>query len=104
LAYKDRAARRVEVGLAQRERLRDPQAGTPEHNDQAADPDPIGILTGGPHHRDDLLDGGRIRWIPETLVAGRMALVKAREGGRRPAAPRAIEQLLWLHDVLLLDD
>lgn len=33
LAHKDRATDRIEVGLGERERLADPQPGTPENDD-----------------------------------------------------------------------
>jgi hypothetical protein len=36
--HQQRSAAGVEVGLGERERLADPQAGAPEHDDQAAQP------------------------------------------------------------------
>ena len=36
--HQQRAATRIEVGLGKRERLTEPQASAPEHDDQAAQP------------------------------------------------------------------
>jgi hypothetical protein len=51
----DRAS--VRIGLAECVRLADPQAGTPEHDDHAAEAEAVGIITRGLHDGDDLLDG-----------------------------------------------
>ena len=95
------AALAVKIGLGQRERFADPQPGTPEHDDQAAQPDRLGSVSRGSHHGDDLLHGWRVRRIAKTLVAGHAALVKAGQGRRRPAAPGTIQQSYGFHDVLL---
>lgn len=55
----------VKVGLAQGERFADPQPGTSEHDDHAAQPDAFGAVAGGAHHGDDLLDGGWVGWVME---------------------------------------
>src|SRR5688572_2223274 len=54
--HQQRSAARIEVGLGERERLADPQAGAPEHDDQAAQPAAVDTVTGAAHHGDDLLD------------------------------------------------
>src|SRR6188472_1199953 len=59
--HRQRSAARIEVGLGERERLTDPQAGAPEHDDQAAQPAAVETVTGAAHHGDDLLDRRRIR-------------------------------------------
>src|SRR5215210_1018606 len=51
-----RSAAPVEVGLGERERLADPQASAPEHDDQAAQPAAVDALAGLAHDGDDLLD------------------------------------------------
>jgi hypothetical protein len=57
------------------ERFADPQPGASQHDDQAAEPDSVGVITGSAHDGDDLLDGRGVRWISEPFVAGRSALV-----------------------------
>jgi len=52
-------------------RFADPQTSSPQHDDQAAQPGPIRVITGGAHHGDDLLDGRRVSGIPQALVAWR---------------------------------
>jgi hypothetical protein len=100
-ADEQRAAIGVEVGLVERQRLADPQPGTPEHDDNAAQPDAVGTISGSAHHCDDLLHARRIRWIPKSFVARRDTLVEARRGRRRAASPSAIQQRDEFHDVLL---
>ena len=46
---------RVEVGFVECERLADPQPGAPEHDDHAAQADPIRAISRGAYDRDDLL-------------------------------------------------
>lgn len=104
VADQQRAAIGVEVGLAECERLADPEPSTPEHNDHAAQPDALGAVASGAHDRDDVLNGRRIRRVAQALVAWRNALVKAGRGRWRSAPASAIEQWYGLHDVLLLDD
>jgi hypothetical protein len=57
-ADEQRSAARVEVGLGERERLVDAQAGAPEHDDQAAQPAAVDAVAGTAHDGDDLLDRG----------------------------------------------
>jgi hypothetical protein len=54
--------------------------GSPEQDDQAAQPYPVAVITGGAHHGNDFLDRRRIRWMLTTLVAGRSAVVAAGQG------------------------
>ena len=91
----------VKIGLSQRQRLADPQPGTPEHDDQSAQPHRLRSVPRGSHHVDDLLHGWRVRRIAKTLVARHAALVKAGQGRLRPAAPGTIQQSYRFHDVLL---
>jgi hypothetical protein len=100
-ADEDGTARLIEIGLDQRERLADPQTGAPQHNDQAPEPETVGIITGSAHHGDDLLNGWRVWRVAQPLVARRTARVKARQCGRRSAPPRAVEQRYGLHDVTI---
>ena len=62
----------------------------------AAQPDPVGVIPGGAHDRDDLLDRRRVRRIAQTLVAGRAAFVEARERRRRPAPASTIQRVEWI--------
>jgi hypothetical protein len=92
VANKQRAAVAVEVGLVERERLADPQPCAPEHDDHAAQPDAVATITRRAHHRDDLLHGRRIRWIPKPFVPGRNASMEAGRRRRGAAPPGAIQQ------------
>jgi hypothetical protein len=91
-AHEQRAATVVEVRLVERERLVDPQARAPQHDDQAAKPATVAPVAGGAHDRDDLLNGRRIGRIATSLVPWRTAGVKSRHRGRRPPTTRGIEQ------------
>ncbi len=93
----------VQVRFGKRERLADPKAGPPEHNDQSAEAQTVRVVSGGSHHGDDLLDGRRVGRVAQTLVPWRAALVDGRECGWRAPAPSAIDQGHFLHDVLLSD-
>ena len=42
-----RPAARIQVSLGERERLVDPQAGSPQHDDQAAQPATVHAVSGG---------------------------------------------------------
>jgi hypothetical protein len=76
-----RPAARIEVGLGERERLTDPQASAPQHNDQATQPAAVDTVTGVAHHSDDLLDRRRIGQVAHPVVARRPRGVKLRQGG-----------------------
>jgi hypothetical protein len=73
--------RRSEAGLAQRERFVDAKTGAPQHDDQPAQPPAVQTIAGDAHDRDDLLNGRRVSWIAQALVARRRTGVKA--GHRR---------------------
>src|SRR3982751_434312 len=76
---------RIEVALAQRERLLDTEPGAPEHDDQRPQASAVAIVGSSAHHRDDLLDGRRVGGIELPLVWGRATGVVARHGcGRSP--------------------
>jgi hypothetical protein len=94
LAVTDRqgTAPGVEVGFVESERLADSQPGAPEHDDDPAQPDAVGSLAGGSHHRDDLLDRRRVWRVAKPRVARCSPLVEAGGGRRRPAPAGAIEQ------------
>jgi hypothetical protein len=80
-ADEQRSAARVEVGLGERERLVDAQAGAPEHDDQAAQPTAVDGVAGTAHDGDDLLDRRRIRGVVDPLVARRPAGMEVRLRG-----------------------
>jgi hypothetical protein len=65
----DRAAALVQIGLGQRERLLDPQTGTPQHHNQGVEPMTVAIIPGLAHHRDDLVDWRRVGGVGLALVA-----------------------------------
>jgi len=75
----------IEVGLAQRERFVDAKTGPPQHDDQPAQPPAMQAVAGDAHDRDDLLNGARVGWIAQALVARRMTGVKAGHRRRRPS-------------------
>src|SRR3954451_6916889 len=52
--HQQRPAARIEIGLGERERLADPQASAPEHDDQPAQPVAVDAVTSVAHHADDL--------------------------------------------------
>jgi hypothetical protein len=64
----------IEIGLGERERLVDPQPGTPQDHDQPAKPAAVRTVTGGVHDGDDLLHFRRIgRWRRRLLRGERPA-------------------------------
>jgi hypothetical protein len=67
------------------------QPGTPEHDDQPAQPHCVVVVAGSVHDGNDLFDCRRVGRIALTLVARRSALVKARQGGGRPASHAGIQ-------------
>jgi len=85
MADQQRASALVDVGLAQRERFRDPQATAPQDRDQRTDPEAVAVTAGLAHDLHDLL---RPRWIGRilhSLVAGRATGQKP--GGRDGRPP-----------------
>ena len=85
VAHQQRPAPRVEVALAERQRLLHSQPPAPEHDDQRAQPEAVAIVAGPAHHRDNLLHRRRVRRIEPPLVARRAAGVVTRQ--RRWRAP-----------------
>src|SRR5215216_1300285 len=79
--YQQRPAARILVGLGERERLVDPQAGAPEHDDQAAQAAAVDAVAGAAHHGDDLLDRRWVGGVAHSLVARRAAGVELRQRG-----------------------
>jgi hypothetical protein len=91
VADEDRSAAGVEVVLGELERLLDSQASAPEDDDHRAQPPAVAFVGGVAHHRDDLIDGGRVGRVEPALVARRAPGVVAGQGRRRPAPARRIE-------------
>jgi hypothetical protein len=81
----------IEVGLAERERFVDAQAGAPQHHNQSAKPPPVHTVAGDPHDRDDLLDDRRVGRIAHAFVARRTAGMKAGHRCRRAATTSGIK-------------
>jgi hypothetical protein len=81
-AHQDRTPHGVEIAFGQAEALADPQAGSPQDNDQATKPNAVGPVSCASHDSDDLLNGRRIRWIAQTLVHGRSTGVEIPQRGR----------------------
>jgi len=77
MADQQRTAALVDVGLAQRERLRDPQAAAPQDRDQRTDPEAVTVIAGLAHDLHDLL---RPRWIGRILHP----FVTRRATGQKP--------------------
>ena len=73
--------RAVQVGLGERERLADAQAGAPQHDDQPAQPAAVDAVAGVAHDGDDLLDRRWVRGVADPLVARRPAGVEVRQRG-----------------------
>jgi hypothetical protein len=87
----------IEVDFGKRERFLDPQPGTPQDHDQAAQATAVRAVTGGAHDGDDLLDLRRIGRVAQTLVAGRATGVEAWHRRRRSFPASAVDQQLG-HD------
>jgi hypothetical protein len=60
VAHEQRSAPRIEVALAQGERLLDAQSAAPQHDDQGTEASAVAIIGGLAHHGDDLFHG---RWV-----------------------------------------
>ncbi len=90
--HKNRPAPGIEICFREGERFADSQAGTPQNDDQGPEPDAVGIVSGCPHDRDDLLDRGRIGRVSQAFVTWRAALVEARERGWRPTPASTVER------------
>jgi hypothetical protein len=68
VTHQHAAAPGVQVGLGERERLVDPQTGSPEHDEQPAHPPRVTAIACAAHHGHDVIDGRRIRRLPLPLV------------------------------------
>ena len=79
--HQQRAAARIQVGLGERERLADAQAGSPEDDDPATQPTTVDTVAGAAHHRNDLLDRRRVGRVAHPLIARRTAGMELRQGG-----------------------
>jgi hypothetical protein len=79
--HQQRAATRVQVGLGERERLADPQAGAPQHDDQNAQPAAVDAVAGAAHDGHDLLDRRWVGGVEHPLVARRPSGVELRQRG-----------------------
>jgi hypothetical protein len=94
----ERTAGALEVGLCKRERLTDPQAGTPKHDDKCTQPNAMRALADLTHHLNDLLDPRRISWVSVTAITRWPSGVIARQGCGGAAATGTIEQNVCGHD------
>jgi hypothetical protein len=52
------------------ERRLEQRRAAPQHDNQSAKPPTVHTVAGDPHEGDDLLDGGRVGRIPQTLLRG----------------------------------
>ena len=84
-----------------RQCLTDPKTGTPQHDDDPAEPYTLRALACGTHHPDDLLDRRRVRRIDQPFVAPREPPVEAGQGCGRSAPAGTVQQRYRFHDVLL---
>jgi hypothetical protein len=80
-AAHQRSAARVQVGLGERERQVDAQAGAPEHDDQPAQPVAMNGVTGGAHDGDDFPRPSVVCGVADPLVARLPAGVEVRQRG-----------------------
>jgi hypothetical protein len=76
----NRAPDPVQIALGQRQRFADPQPSAPQYDDHAAKPDCVGVITGGAHHGDDLLDRAETRAVLLDPAARRSLLRRIRSG------------------------
>ena len=88
-AHEHRTAAAIEIRLAERERLVDPEPGSPKHDDQRAQPPTINAVPRRSHDGDDLFDRRRVGGITDALVARRRPAWKRRLGATcRATTPR----------------
>jgi hypothetical protein len=89
MAHQQRSTAFVDVGLIERQRLRDPKSTTPQNRDQRPDPQSVSVVAGLAHHQDHLLRAWRVGRVPYPLVmwraTGEVPGLVAGER-RRPAA------------------
>jgi hypothetical protein len=91
-AHEHRAAARIEVALAERERFVDAQPGAPQHDNER--PQAVGVDAGAgvAHDGDDLGDGRRVGGVALALVARQAPGVVARQRRWGARAAGGIEQ------------
>jgi hypothetical protein len=70
LAHEQRPTPRIEVALAERERVLNAQPAAPQHDDQCSQPEAMPIVAGLAHDRDDLFHGRRVGGIEPPLLRG----------------------------------
>jgi hypothetical protein len=87
----------IEIGFDKRKRLADSQTGSPEHDDESAQSIARSAGAGSTHHRDDLLNTGRVRWVAAPLIARRVAGEVAGQGRWRARPADRIEQNGTVH-------
>jgi hypothetical protein len=87
-----RPARRVDIRLAQRQRLGDPQSCAPQHGDHRPDAQAVAVSAGQAHDGDDLLDPGWVSRIFHSLVARHAAGEIAGQRRVRAPPPDSIDQ------------
>jgi hypothetical protein len=75
----NRSARVLKVGLCQGERFADPEAGSPEHDDQRAKAQVVRPVARLAHYLNYFLDARWIGWIPVAPVTGRAPDMEARK-------------------------
>jgi hypothetical protein len=90
------AAMAVKLGLSQRQCLADPQPGTPEHDDHAAQPHRLRSVPRGSHYGDDLLHRRRVRRIAKTPYCAARDPGESRTGSPETGGARhgpAVQQI-----------
>jgi hypothetical protein len=92
VAHEDRAASGIKVALGERERLADPQARAPQHDDKAAQSEPFGVIARAAHDRDDFLDRRWVGRVEQALVTWRATAVVAGQCRRRAATTGSVQQ------------
>ncbi len=97
LPHEKAPARNVEVAFGEGERLADPESGAPQQHDQGAGPEAVRAVASAAHHRNDLLNAGRIGGVAQALVARWATAVVARQRGGRAATPSGVDQDLGAH-------
>jgi hypothetical protein len=85
------AAALIEIAFGELERFPDPEPGPSQDYDEAAKAPAVGLVPGGAHDGDDLLDLWWVGGVAQTLVARRSADVETRHGRGRSTSTSAVE-------------
>ena len=101
MPYQQAAPALVQIGLGERKGLVDPNARTPQHNDQTTHPPAVSGVSGLAHNRDALVDCGRICRLPAAFVRWDPAGVIAGHCRRGPGTAGGVQQLMSKHGSLL---